>query len=127
MPAGQMDGVGVDGQAVASVDTAQQMHDLQHELDTLRRALDTRTRIAVAVGLLAERYGCSSTQAWALLTRVSSHTNIKVREIARIVVAAADGTSSDQDAEALKQIDKHLPGLARSVTAASDEVTSVPS
>src|SRR4051812_15654781 len=70
--------------------------ELELEVVHLRRALESRTLIGVATGLLAERYGCTSTQAWALLRRLSSHANVKIREVARGLVAEVDGMPDDQ-------------------------------
>ena len=52
----------------------------------LRAALDTRTLIGQATGVLMERYGIDSAKAFALLSRVSSDSNTKVRELARELV-----------------------------------------
>lgn len=53
----------------------------QH-IQQLQSALDSRTIIAQAVGILMERYGMTQETAFAVLTRVSSTTNTKVRDIA---------------------------------------------
>lgn len=82
---------------------------LESEVENLRRALETRTQIGIALGILTERYGCTSPQAWTLLTRLSSHTNIKVVEIARALVASADGTADEHDVTTLGELTAHLP------------------
>lgn len=53
----------------------------QH-IQQLQSALDSRTVIAQAVGILMERYEMTQETAFAVLTRVSSTTNTKVRDIA---------------------------------------------
>ena len=88
--------------------------ELEREIDTLRAALESRTSIALATGILAERYRCTSAQAWGLMTRVSSHANIKVREVARLVVGVTDGVTTEADAELLGRLAVHLPHLASS-------------
>ncbi|MFS0885528.1 GAF and ANTAR domain-containing protein [Aeromicrobium sp. 179-A 4D2 NHS] len=52
------------------------------QLDQFETALDSRTTISQACGLLMERYGMDSAAAFAVLTRVSSTQNIKLREVA---------------------------------------------
>lgn len=52
------------------------------EVEQLHRALDSRTAISQAVGILMERYGVPADVAFAVLTRVSSTTNTKLRDIA---------------------------------------------
>jgi hypothetical protein len=57
------------------------------ELGNLREALATRTTIGQAVGIVMERYGLSSDRAFAFLTRLSQHRNVKLRLIAEEIVA----------------------------------------
>jgi len=49
-------------------------------------ALDSRTVIAQAVGMMMERYNIDPARAFALLTRLSSHQNVKLRDIATEIV-----------------------------------------
>lgn len=52
------------------------------EIEQLQAALDSRTIIAQAVGILMERHGMTAPSAFSVLARVSSTTNIKLRDIA---------------------------------------------
>jgi GAF domain-containing protein len=52
----------------------------------LQEALATRQLIGQATGIVMERYGLDEGRAFDYLLRVSSHSNIKVREVAREVV-----------------------------------------
>lgn len=56
------------------------------KLQQFENALDTRTIIAQACGLVMERYDIDSTRAFALLTRISSTQNIKLRDVAAELV-----------------------------------------
>lgn len=56
------------------------------KLDQYETALDSRTIIAQACGLVMERYGIDAVRAFALLTRVSSTENVKLRDIAAELV-----------------------------------------
>ncbi len=56
------------------------------EINDLRRALQTREVIGQAVGLLMQRYGLDPDGAFGFLVRSSSHSNTKVREVARQLV-----------------------------------------
>jgi GAF domain-containing protein len=60
------------------------------QVDGLRQALDTRTTIGQAVGILMSEYTLTAEAAFAYLVRASSHANIKLREIAARVVGDAD-------------------------------------
>ncbi|GAB6984834.1 GAF and ANTAR domain-containing protein [Nocardioides pyridinolyticus] len=52
----------------------------------LNAAIDSRTVIGQATGMLMERYRLDQTTAFALLSRASSNTNTKVRDLARELV-----------------------------------------
>jgi transcriptional regulator with GAF, ATPase, and Fis domain len=56
------------------------------EISGLNIALDGRTVVGQAQGLLMERFGLDAAGAFATLTRVSSHTNRKLRDIAQELV-----------------------------------------
>jgi GAF domain-containing protein len=59
------------------------------QVEQLSEALHTRSDIGTAVGILMERFGISSHQAFAFLTRNASARQIKVRVVAQHVI---DGT-----------------------------------
>jgi len=54
--------------------------------ENLRAGLASREVIGEAVGILIERRRITSEQAFQLLVRASQHSNIKLREVAQIVV-----------------------------------------
>ena len=56
------------------------------EVDDLRRALEARRTIGQAIGILMERYELTDERAFAFLTRLSSHRNVKLRNVAQEVV-----------------------------------------
>jgi GAF domain-containing protein len=56
------------------------------KLETLGLALDTRTMIGQAVGIVMERYSLKSSEAFALLSRLSQNSNVKVRDLASEIV-----------------------------------------
>lgn len=57
-----------------------------HQVAGLQVALASRHEIGAAQGVLMERYGLSLDQAFALMQRLSSHTNTKLAVIAREIV-----------------------------------------
>ncbi len=65
-----------------------------HDRDGLRRAVDTRSRIGIAMGMLVERYGLEVDAAFQVLVRLSQHHNVKLREVARMLVE--DGALPDE-------------------------------
>jgi len=57
-----------------------------HDLEGLRRAIDARKLIGIAMGMLMERYAIDSQQAFDVLRRYSQTHNIKLRDVAEQVV-----------------------------------------
>lgn len=63
--------------------------------EDLEQSLDSRTRIGQAQGILMERFGISTDQAFNVLRRYSQDRNIRLVQIARTLVD--DGTLDDLD------------------------------
>ena len=61
---------------------ADSLADAEREIKQLQQAVESRTVIGQAEGILMERLGLDSTQAFEYLRRVSSHTNRKLVDIA---------------------------------------------
>ena len=57
-----------------------------HEITNLREALETRTTIGKAMGIVMERYRLNDERAFAFLTRLSQHRNVKLRQVAEELV-----------------------------------------
>lgn len=57
------------------------------EIEDLKAAIDTRTVIGQATGILMGRFDLDAPRAFAVLTRLSSHSNRKLRDIAHDIVA----------------------------------------
>lgn len=65
--------------------------DYAREIQNLREAVRTRTMIGTAVGIVMERYHLTDDRAFAFLTRLSQDGNVKLREVARRLIAATRG------------------------------------
>lgn len=61
---------------------AESLADAEQEIKQLHEAVESRTTIGQAEGILMERLGIDACQALEYLKRVSSHTNRKVIDIA---------------------------------------------
>lgn len=61
---------------------AKSLADAEQEIKQLHDAVESRTIIGQAEGILMERLGIDACQALGYLKRVSSHTNRKVIDIA---------------------------------------------
>jgi transcriptional regulator with GAF, ATPase, and Fis domain len=73
------EGVAIAAHIAVAVAAAQ---NLEH----FETALDSRTIIAQACGLVMERFDIDSIQAFALLTRLSQNQNVKLRDVATELV-----------------------------------------
>ena len=58
-----------------------------HRVAQFDKALETRSLIGQAIGVLMARHGLTAEVAMSYLTRVSSHSNLKVRDLAARIVA----------------------------------------
>ncbi len=92
------DAFGVDDRAVAALMAQHASLALASQVDreTLGHALDSRTQIGVATGILMARYDVSQEQAFGVLRRYSQHANVKLREVADRVVETG-GLPADAD------------------------------
>lgn len=57
----------------------------------LQAAMESRTAIDVAVGIVMAQNGCSQAEAFEILQRASSHQNSKLRDLAEQIVARTGG------------------------------------
>ena len=73
------DGLALAAQAAVAIATARQIAQLQ-------LAVDGRTAIGQAQGILMERFSIDAGQAFAVLARVSQGRNVKLRQIAEELV-----------------------------------------
>jgi hypothetical protein len=63
--------------------------DYAREIQNLREAVRTRGMIGQAVGIVMERYKLTDERAFAFLTRLSQHGNVKLRAIAEQIIATS--------------------------------------
>ena len=70
-----------------------QWHELVTELDGLERRLATQPVIEQAKGILMCHFGIGPEMAFAVLRRWSSRTNVKVRDIGRMIVSTVAAES----------------------------------
>jgi AmiR/NasT family two-component response regulator len=60
--------------------------ELRRKVEQLEEALESRTVIGQALGMLMERYGITKDEAFAFLARCSQHENRKLHDIATQLV-----------------------------------------
>ncbi|MEU6953262.1 ANTAR domain-containing protein [Streptomyces sp. NPDC045714] len=72
----------------------QEVIHLRREVDGLRRALQTRPMIDVALGMVMATEGCSSDEVWGIMVRSSQRTNTKLHTLAlRLTESSASPVS----------------------------------
>ena len=91
-------------------DCSDPLVEMQRKVDNLQVALATQRTIGTVIGLVAQRYGCTTDQAWSVLVRLSQETQVKVRDLARVLRDAFDGQLRDDDADLLATVAGRLPG-----------------
>ena len=64
-------------------------------VDNLEQAVRSRTVIGQAVGIVMERYELNDEHAFAFLKRLSSHRNVKLRQVAEEFIATTDQRSGN--------------------------------
>ncbi|GAB3026408.1 transcription antitermination regulator [Nocardioides flavus (ex Wang et al. 2016)] len=94
----------VQGQAIAAMSAVALARSINDE--QLAGAIETRTVIGQAMGIVMERYGLDEDRAFSVLRRLSSHQNVKLRDLAaqlvetrRLPGAAGEETAPSQVAE----------------------------
>ena len=98
------------GQSPAGPQPSQEEPDtelarLRTEISTLRAALETRQLTGQATGLVAGWLRVSTREAWEILRIISNVTNLRAREVARLLVASINGPVPDLgDQESLRNI-----------------------
>lgn len=70
------------------------LSNARHSAD-LNKALESRTQIGIAIGTLMSQYHLNEGAAFAFLTRASSHSNVKLRDVAAKIVAEANRAAED--------------------------------
>ncbi|WP_328747048.1 ANTAR domain-containing protein [Streptomyces sp. NBC_00285] len=94
-PGDPLHGPGTHREPVPSVVVAertQQLDLLRTEVEQLRQAIATRPVIDQARGVLMATHACSSDEAWHVLREASQLSNTKLREVAAVVTAGAEGS-----------------------------------
>ena len=82
-PGQRQEGNAFAAQAAISLAGAKRLHGLSVQVDQLEEALQSRTMIGQATGILMAQEGLSSDEAFQKLVQVSQASNIKLRDIAQ--------------------------------------------
>ncbi|MEU8974352.1 ANTAR domain-containing protein [Streptomyces monashensis] len=89
----------------------ERIHELEEEVDQLRQAVSSHAVVDQAIGMMVALGRVGPEQGWAVLKDVSQHTNIKLRQVAEmILVWGRQGEISPEIRVELEEaLDRHGP------------------
>lgn len=93
-----------------AADGSDPLVELQRKVDNLQVALASQRTIGTVIGIFAQKYGCTTDEAWSVLVRLSQHTQVKVRDVARVLQDAFNGQLREDDADLVAAVTARLPG-----------------
>jgi hypothetical protein len=103
---------GLETAELGTAELFERLRSAEERINHLERSLASARQIGVAVGLLAHRYDCTPEGAWQLLVRLSQVTNVKVRELSRILGEVHAGRVPPADTAVVQAIAAQLPEVA---------------
>lgn len=77
--------------AGAVLEDARRMEHLRSTAEQMQEAMRSRAGIEQAKGLVAAWVGCSIPEAWSVLSSLSQHRNLKLRDLAELVTSGSLG------------------------------------
>ena len=83
--------------------------ELEATVAQLREAVVSRQQLGFVTGLVAGRLGLTPDDAWAVLVRLSQDTNVKVREVGRVIHDAYCGRLAPEDEALAARLDANAP------------------
>lgn len=92
-------------------DETERLLELQEEVDQLKEAVTSHAVVDQAIGMIVALGRVTPDQGWQILKEVSQHTNIKLRNVAELILIwARDGELPQQiGAELEDALDRHGP------------------
>jgi hypothetical protein len=85
--------------------------ELQEEVDQLKEAVSSHAVVDQAIGMIVALGRVTPDQGWEVLKEVSQHTNIKLRNVAELILiwGRAGEMPEDIRAELEEALDRHGP------------------
>ena len=71
--------------------------ELEATIAQLREGMVSRQQLGVVTGIVATKLEVTPDEGWAVLVRLSQDTNVKVREVGRVILDAYSGRLADED------------------------------
>ena len=83
--------------------------ELEATIAQLREAMVSRQHLGVVTGIVAAKLEVTPDEAWAVLVRLSQDTNVKVREVGRVIHDAFTGRLATEDEALAGLLDAKWP------------------
>ncbi|HEY6741572.1 MAG TPA: ANTAR domain-containing protein [Lapillicoccus sp.] len=83
--------------------------ELEATIAQLREAMVSRQQLGVVTGIVAAKLEVTPDEAWAVLVRLSQDTNVKVREVGRVILDAYTGRLATDDQRLAALLDAKSP------------------
>jgi hypothetical protein len=92
-------------------DEAERIFELQEEVHQLKEAITSHAVVDQAIGMMVALGRVTPDQGWAVLREVSQHTNIKLRNIAEMIIIWGRGGELPEDVGAALEdtLDRYGP------------------
>jgi GAF domain-containing protein len=84
-------------QATGAIELAQRLADAQQFVTDLQTALQSRTVIDQAMGVIMGQQRCTPEEAFQILRTASQHRNVKLRDLCAALIAGISGEKPSQD------------------------------
>lgn len=75
-----------NGLPEAATDAAERIFELEEEVHQLKEAVTSHAVVDQAIGMMVAWGRITPDQGWSVLREVSQHTNIKLRNIAEMII-----------------------------------------
>lgn len=83
--------------------------ELEATIAQLREAMVSRQQLGVVTGIVATKLEVTPDEGWAVLVRLSQDTNVKVREVGRVILDAYSGRLASEDQQLAELLDAKSP------------------
>lgn len=96
----------------SSVDTAtDEIFELQEEIGQLKQAITSHAVVDQAIGMMVALGRITPDQGWVVLREVSQHMNVKLRDLAEMIIAWGGEGDMRSDVRAVLEetLDKYGP------------------
>jgi hypothetical protein len=89
--------------------TSTRIAELEATIAQLREAMVSRQQLGVVTGIVATKLEVTPDEAWAVLVRLSQDTNVKVRDVGRVILDAYAGRLASEDQRLAALLDARSP------------------